>query len=309
VDTAARRALESLLKHRLVRYAQALRDLHKRHGGGAATLEQRGSAMGLLDGTVRVQCTGALRDGLVLLRMYDGLDSAAEIRELFDGFADQVSADFCRTFSATAQTDRNRAANVVGTLKAECHRDIDDAVERAERARRAAESGEGGTMELDDRLPLGRRAAFDRDIRQAVEHAKRNAEPCALVMADIDHFKSVNDQHGHPVGDEVLLGVAQRMVSRVGIKGNAYRYGGEEFAVLLLSYSAEEAAGLADRIRKDIEAAPVGSKKLLITASFGAASVPCEASDATLLLKAADTALYEAKHTGRNKVCVAPPKK
>ena len=82
------------------------------------------------------------------------------------------------------------------------------------RARKAKEHHEQGAsapsdpVELDDRLPLGRRGAFDRALARAVAEAERDGEPFALVMIDIDHFKQVNNVHGHPVGDEVLLELA-----------------------------------------------------------------------------------------------------
>ena len=127
-------------------------------------------------------------------------------------------------------------------------------------------------------------------------------DPVSLVMIDLDHFKSVNDRHGHPVGDEVLLEVAGRVVRRASRKGKAYRYGGEEFALLLPGYSAEEAVGLAERIRKDLEQATLSSKSLKVTASFGVACVPDQAPDSKTLLEKADAALYAAKKGGRNRV-------
>ncbi len=151
---------------------------------------------------------------------------------------------------------------------------------------------------------MNRSRAFDRDLLETVKAAKRTEEPLSLVMIDLDHFKSVNDQHGHPVGDEVLLAVAELVIKCVGRKGRAYRYGGEEFALLLPNYSVEEAVCLAERIRKDIEGAVVSSQHLNVTASFGVACVPENASDPKTVLEKADAALYEAKNLGRNCVRV-----
>jgi diguanylate cyclase (GGDEF)-like protein len=96
--------------------------------------------------------------------------------------------------------------------------------------------------------------------------------------------------------------VSEMVVKRLAHKGKAYRYGGEEISLLLPSYSAEEAAGLAERIRKDIAREPLSSKSLEVTASFGVASVPDHGTSASELLENADKALYGAKENGRNRV-------
>lgn len=155
-------------------------------------------------------------------------------------------------------------------------------------------------QELDDRLPLRRRRVFDRDLQELVGQCAASGQPLGLVMIDLDLFKRVNDEHGHPTGDEVLLAVSNRVVQRVGRKGRAYRYGGEELALLLPGYSWEEALGLAERIRKDVAGAPMTGKSIVVTASLGVASLPDDATDGLALLQRADRALYLAKHAGRN---------
>jgi diguanylate cyclase (GGDEF)-like protein len=114
-------------------------------------------------------------------------------------------------------------------------------------------------------------------------------------MVDLDRFK-----HGHPVGDEVLLEVSRRLAKRVGAKGSVYGYGGEEIAILLPNYCAEEALALAERLRKGMEEMSVGSPKLNVTASFGIACIPQHATSPEQLLRLADAALREAKDLGRN---------
>jgi diguanylate cyclase (GGDEF)-like protein len=128
-------------------------------------------------------------------------------------------------------------------------------------------------------------------------------------MIDLDKFKTVNDQHGHPVGDEVLVAVAGSIKQIVGLKGKSYRYGGEELCILLSNYTAEEGAALAERIRTRIEQVPISSKKLQITASFGVAELPAHARTAADLVEKADEALYQAKKFGRNLVRISgePP--
>lgn len=155
--------------------------------------------------------------------------------------------------------------------------------------------------ELDDRLPLYRRKVFDSDLVRHVAEACAKS-PLALVMLDLDKFKAVNDTHGHPVGDELLLEVARCAMDVIGNKGRAYRYGGEEIAILLPNYTEEEALVLAERMRRVLEDSIWTSKQLKITASFGVAVTPSLASDASGLLSLADAALYEAKKLGRNYV-------
>jgi len=160
-------------------------------------------------------------------------------------------------------------------------------------------------QDLDSRLQIFRREAFDRDLASWATSAVESGECMALLMLDLDRFKSINDQHGHPVGDEVLESVSRLLRRIVGTKGTCYRYGGEELCVLLSNYTADEGAALAERIRAQIEQVPISSKQLRVTASFGVADLPGHALSAAELVKKADEALYEAKNLGRNLVRVS----
>lgn len=301
VETQVRKALEILLKRRLAAYARLL-DTHKRETSDAqGMLATRSGILTRFGQAYQAFLRQVVRDYIEALVLFEGFDPPEEAWELFESHASNAVEKMLTRMPEIGPPERKRLSNQVAGVNAEIRASF---VAAAEQQRKAAEA-EGEALaesELDDRLPLGRRAAFDRDLSLAVEDALRQSESCAMIMMDIDHFKGVNDTHGHPVGDEVLLGVAQRLVDRVGHRGKAYRYGGEEFAVILPGYSAEEAFGLAERIRKDIEREPVSSKKLSITASFGTVSVPEEASNAAQLLTRADNALYEAKESGRNQV-------
>lgn len=159
--------------------------------------------------------------------------------------------------------------------------------------------------EFDSRLQILRREVFDRDLAERVEVALRSGEPLALVILDIDKFKSVNDQHGHPVGDEVLEAVSGLVRRLVVPKGTCYRYGGEEISILLSNYTTDEAVALAERVRAELEQFPISSKQLRITASLGVAELPVHAQSATELLRKADEALYQAKNLGRNLVRIS----
>jgi diguanylate cyclase (GGDEF)-like protein len=261
-----------------------------------------------------LHCRQVLSDLIGLMRTFSALSSAEGIYEKLDAHldaaADQLVQGLCESSFGgvgSVPTEQRRVANMVSGVKRDARAAWDQELELAARVGALASSLESSAEDLDDRLPLNRRGAFDRDLPEMVEAAEKAEELLSLVMIDIDHFKAVNDQHGHPVGDEVLVEVADLVVCRASRKGKAYRYGGEEFALLLPTYSAEEAVGLAERIRKDISADVLSSKRLSITASFGVACLPVQASDAKNLLELADAALYRAKHGGRNQVQSAEP--
>jgi diguanylate cyclase (GGDEF)-like protein len=302
VDTDVRKALTILLKRRLVGYRGRL-DAHQRetvdpHG----VLATRAGVFGKFGEAFQAYINQALRDYVDGVTLFGGFDPPHEAWDAFAEHAREAAEEMLKRFPQSSPAERKRVANLVPKALSEARTTFDVAAEQFLDAQRMGSAGELCGDQLDDRLPLGRRAAFDRDIALSVQTARQYGKPCALIMMDIDHFKRVNDNHGHPVGDEVLLEVARRLVARVGHRGKAYRYGGEEFVVLLPGYSAEEAFGLAERVRKDIEVEAVSSKKIAVTASFGTVSVPAEASSAQQLLKRADEALYEAKEGGRNQV-------
>lgn len=176
-----------------------------------------------------------------------------------------------------------------------------------ETIRERTDSGRNEKL-LDDLLPFERRAAFDNALPAMV--AAANADrPLALIMIDIDHFKSVNDQHGHAAGDEVLRAVGNIVLGCVEEKGRPFRYGGEELVALLPNYAADEATALAERLRREVERAEIGPQRLKVTASLGVAVIPDHAADSPSLVDKADAAMYEAKSLGRNCVRVSgePP--
>jgi diguanylate cyclase (GGDEF)-like protein len=156
---------------------------------------------------------------------------------------------------------------------------------------------EPAAADIDGLTGLLRREAFDRDIPKMLEAAKSDGAPLALVMVDLDHFKRVNDTHGHPKGDAVLRGVAEHIARAAKHKGRAYRYGGEEMAVLLPNHTVDEAVAVAERARVAIDSALVADVR--VAASFGVACYP-EHAEPESLKEAADKALYDAKHQGRN---------
>ena len=151
---------------------------------------------------------------------------------------------------------------------------------------------------------VSNRRYFDLQFDRECKNAQRKGSTFALVMIDIDHFKAVNDNYGHHVGDRVLRHTAQLLRDELRTLDTLTRYGGEEFAIILPNANRENARLVAERLRSSLCTidAPDVQK---ITASFGVAVYPNDADTPAELLKAADKALYHAKRTGRNRVCLA----
>lgn len=148
------------------------------------------------------------------------------------------------------------------------------------------------------------RRAFDEELPKQLSIWKRKAIPFAMLMLDIDHFKRINDTHGHQVGDDILREVGKMIVRQLRDVDIAYRYGGEEFAVVLPMTTANDAGIVAERIRKAIDEAeiPAADRHFHVTTSIGIAPA-IAADDPARMIRRADEALYRAKQTGRNCVC------
>jgi diguanylate cyclase (GGDEF)-like protein len=151
------------------------------------------------------------------------------------------------------------------------------------------------------------RRKFDLDIVADFAYARQNKKPLSMLMVDIDWFKNYNDFHGHPQGDKLLKKLVSILTANVRPSDKIYRYGGEEFAMLLSDTGKVKAAYTATRLREVIEKGVFAGEESQpdkdVTISIGVATFPADAKDWTALIKAADLALYEAKQTGRNKVC------
>ena len=136
---------------------------------------------------------------------------------------------------------------------------------------------------------------FSRALRQ-------NDEKFSVMMIDIDNFKSINDTYGHLMGDSILESVAELIDKNRRVEDFVVRYGGEEFVILLENCTLDNAASLAQKLRKEIE--ELHPSDLKITCSFGVSNLKKEHKNLEELLKEADTALYKAKEGGRNRVVV-----
>ncbi|GLK80805.1 PleD family two-component system response regulator [Methylopila turkensis] len=164
------------------------------------------------------------------------------------------------------------------------------------------------SMELaitDGLTGLHNRRYLEMHLQSLLDQATARNRPLSALMVDIDHFKAVNDTHGHDVGDEVLREVARRLKASVRGIDLACRLGGEEFVVVMPETDAAVARLVAERIRSRLASEPVASRvaaPLAVTASIGVATFHPEADDAAALIKRADVALYRAKREGRNRV-------
>ena len=153
---------------------------------------------------------------------------------------------------------------------------------------------------------LFNRREFDRILNSEAERARRYNTALTLLMIDIDHFKRINDQRGHPAGDSALQRLVQ-VIRELPLRANdtAFRLGGEEFAVVLVQTGKSGAAAVAERLRRATEAATFFSDGERVTISIGVASFPEDVQNVAELAACADRALYQAKNGGRNRVQVA----
>ncbi len=160
---------------------------------------------------------------------------------------------------------------------------------------------------VDALTRLYSRSHFNSQMQAAIEYAGRNGEPFALMVADIDHFKHVNDRYGHDTGDVILRKVAKRIRDALRKYDSAYRYGGEEIAILLPRTNMAQALGIGERLRRMVEQRKFrsGEGRLIdVTISIGVSQFKPGDNPETLF-KRADQQLYRAKEEGRNRVCPA----
>lgn len=160
--------------------------------------------------------------------------------------------------------------------------------------------------QIDGLTGLWNRAHFEERLAQAVATNQRHDRPLSIAMLDIDHFKSINDNYGHPAGDSAIQGVAD-VLQQAGRKGDvACRYGGEEFALIMPDTTPDQAQAMCERIRESIEQRRWPShpdRALTISAGVcgSTAAAPAQPTD---WVSAADGALYDSKQAGRNRVTV-----
>ncbi len=164
---------------------------------------------------------------------------------------------------------------------------------------------------IDDLTGVASRGHFEAQLSQELNRiATYGHRSLGLVLLDIDHFKNVNDTHGHQSGDRVLQELSRLLVRQVRTVDLVARYGGEEFAVILLEIDRPKVLEVAGRLRQAVEDLKIQSAQgvdLQITASFGLACFPDDATDRGMLIQLADEALYKSKSGGRNRVTMTEP--
>ncbi|HXD07668.1 MAG TPA: GGDEF domain-containing protein [Burkholderiaceae bacterium] len=157
---------------------------------------------------------------------------------------------------------------------------------------------------------LANRRQFELVLEGELDRVARSGEMALVLLLDIDHFKAVNDEHGHAAGDLVLQAVAQRLNECVRPMDTVARYGGEEFAIILPNCSPAFGQAVAERLRRRVASRPVGvavHTDLRITVSVGGAyASPWVRSSVKLWMERADTQLYRAKEAGRNRTSLEP---
>ena len=157
----------------------------------------------------------------------------------------------------------------------------------------------------DSMTKLYNRRYFTKTSKHILDLAKRENQDISLIMLDIDKFKTINDTYGHDVGDEVIISLANELISTQRSSDVVCRFGGEEFVILLPNTPIEGAVHTAENIRKNIEniILEINNKQISFTVSIGVSSIKQDETNIEKALKRADEALYSAKENGRNKVC------
>ncbi|AYF50032.1 GGDEF domain-containing protein [Pseudomonas sp. 13B_2.1_Bac1] len=158
----------------------------------------------------------------------------------------------------------------------------------------------------DPLTETGNRIAMDQTLQREIDMARRHLNPLSLLMLDIDHFKNINDTYGHAAGDNVLRAVAGAIKAQLRNVDMVFRFGGEEFLILLSNTGRDAAAMVGERLRQAAQAQDYSAegKRIELTVSLGCSTL-LAAESAESLLRRADNALYVAKREGRNRLAMA----
>ncbi len=245
-------------------------------------------------------------------------DAVGETKEVLSGFEqdaskciNQLEAQLMKT--STEGLSKHELSNGMETLagvRERLQKGLKDAYQKLEEQSKMFEELRK-QLHQDALTQVLNRRSWDNDLKEMLEKAWQEENKklnFSLILADIDFFKKVNDLHGHIVGDAVLKQFASLLRDHFAEYGTVYRYGGEEFGIILPGLSPEKAVEYVEEFRQCLQrtcfTAQRGKIKLRITASFGVCGY-MPSSNAEELVSAADKALYKAKQTGRNRVEVA----
>jgi two-component system cell cycle response regulator len=215
-------------------------------------------------------------------------------RHLIDGLSAGADDYIRKPFDLQELEVRLRAGRRVVLLQDQL---LDAQVELERRALRDALTG------------AKNRGAIVDVLTRELSRSRRTKRPLSIILSDVDHFKHVNDNHGHPAGDSVLKEFVRRTNAEVRTHDDVGRWGGEEFLIVVPECPIDEAIRVADRLRNALGRTPVDVPlgQITVTASFGVAGTDLGYSDLNTIISAADTALYAAKAAGRNRVARAEP--
>ena len=294
-EPGLRHALNAALEGRERIGQRGMDELH------AQFFEAGSEAVSLHEMSHRLEAAVSEAVGLV-----DGAQEAAaryggSLREASDGLADGPEALGAVLQRLVAETrEVTRRSDAAARRLAETARRTQELQAELAEARRQATT--------DPLTGLANRRCFEEALRAGLEEVAQ--VPLALVLVDVDHFKSVNDAHGHQVGDDVLRLLGTTLPQAAGKDALPARFGGEEFCVILRGAGLHEAARTAEAIRARVGGAslliPQTGQRLGVTVSLGLAVA--EAGEAAAhLIERADAALYEAKRSGRDRLCTDPP--
>ena len=251
-----------------------------------------------IDGYETARVIRAGSDAWVPIIFLSGLNETSDIEAGIDAGGDDYIA---KPFDPKVLEAKIRSMTRIAQMRRAL-------VERGEELK-AANAALMRLIDVDGLTGIANRRRLDRKLIEEVGRCGRNAEPLAVVLIDIDHFKRFNDTHGHLAGDECLKKVAKVLEeSTMRPADLVARYGGEEFCVVLPETGMDGALKVADRLRRTVEEAQIEIQDGLVkvTASFGVmAAVPGRNAQIEEWLRQADLALYEAKQGGRNRVCSA----
>jgi diguanylate cyclase len=225
--------------------------------------------------------------------------SALEHRSKLDDATQALTSDEPRSGEALAEL----VVDVIGDI-VRANQDLQSKLETAESRlkEQAAEIETHISRSLTDPLTgLPNRREFNHRLEERMSAWNRRQEVFSLLLVDVDHFKKLNDAHGHLAGDQVLAGMGRTLRSAIRREDAVARYGGEEFAIVLPSTTLEQAARVADNVRTSIAKLVVnyGGNQLSVTASVGLATIQAN-EQAEALIQRADAALYAAKAGGRD---------
>ncbi|MFV0297904.1 MAG: diguanylate cyclase [Hyphomicrobiaceae bacterium] len=213
---------------------------------------------------------------------------SASVDRLVDGAARFAGGDRDHRIEIQVPPELSRVASEFNTMIGRIHE---------------TESVLANMAHVDTLTGVPNRRSFNNAFAEEASRASRSGEVFSILALDLDHFKSINDTHGHAGGDEVLRVVANTMTANVRPYDRVFRVGGEEFVVILPNTVISEAQRVAERLRSALEGADIalGGTKVTVTASIGIAAAAPNCKQAEVM-KEADAALYEAKSSGRNRV-------